>query len=97
MRIGDIYENYSKDLAEEANELGLVVSRQEDGLYVIEGQPEYSILPADEIRHLKKYLSDTDYMVVKCMELAVSMSEAYPEAHQKRLEARARINELEAL
>lgn len=50
-----------------------------------------------EIKDLKDYLTSTDYMVIKCMESAVSMAEAYPEAYQKRAEARARINELEAL
>lgn len=97
MQIGDVYENYSKELAREANELGLVITQRDDGLYVIEGQPEYSLLPEDEIKHLKRYLSDTDYMVIKCMESAVSMAEVYPEAYQKRIEARVRINELEAL
>lgn len=51
---------------------------------------------AEEIAELKQYLTDTDYCVIKCMELGVAISEAYPEVHQKRTEARERINELEA-
>ena len=48
-----------------------------------------------EVDELKAYLSATDYMVVKCMELGLTMSEKYPEDYRKRIEARARINEIE--
>lgn len=50
-----------------------------------------------EIWKLKEYLSDTDYCVIKCMDMGVSTAEAYPEVYQKRLNARARINELEEI
>ena len=49
----------------------------------------------EEIAELKQYLSDTDYTVIKCMEQGLSMSDLYPEVLAKRVEARARINELE--
>ena len=49
----------------------------------------------EELRNLKQYLSDTDYTVIKCMEQGLSMSDLYPEVLAKRVEARARINELE--
>ena len=48
-----------------------------------------------EIITLKSYLFDTDYTVIKCMELGVSVADTYPEIHQKRADARTRINELE--
>ena len=48
-----------------------------------------------EIEELKKYLSDTDYCVIKSIELGTTIQTAYPDVHQKRIEARERINELE--
>ena len=66
-----------------------------DGTAEIRKITEPEVTPLDEIYTLKAYLSETDYTVIKCMELGVSISEAYPEIHQKRSEARARINELE--
>lgn len=48
-----------------------------------------------EILQLKQYLSDTDYCAIKCGELGLSMQQEYPEIYQKRIDARARINELE--
>lgn len=61
--------------------------------------------PADDIRRekiemeisqLKSYLSETDYMAIKCAELDLSMVNEYPEDYQQRKETRIRINELEA-
>ena len=49
----------------------------------------------DEITTLKKYLSETDYCVIKSIELGSNIQTEYPEEYQKRREARARINELE--
>ena len=96
MKIGDIYpaEKYS-ELVNEANSLGLLINIQEDGSLLIGEQPEIVLLPQDEIHQLKSYLSDTDYTVIKCMELGVSVADTYPEIHQKRADARTRINELE--
>lgn len=95
MQIGDIYTKFTPELAKEANSLGFVIGEREDGSIIIEGQPPYHLLPEDEIWKLKKYLSETDWAVVKCMELGISMAEKYPELYQKRTEARAKINELE--
>ncbi len=49
----------------------------------------------DEIYELKKYLSDTDYCVIKSIEQGTTIQVAYPEEYQKRIEARDKINELE--
>lgn len=97
MQIGDIYTEYTPELAIEANLLRLVISPQEDGTFIIEGQPTFDWQPREEVRQYKEYLSSTDWAVVKCMELGVSIAEVYPEIHQKRTEARAEINKLEAL
>ena len=48
------------------------------------------------IAELKAYLSSTDYKAIKCGELGLLMSNEYPEDYQKRSEARAEINTLEA-
>ncbi len=50
-----------------------------------------------EIATLKNYLSETDWVVVKCMEMGLIPSSAYPEITAKRAEARERINILEEI
>lgn len=50
-----------------------------------------------EILSLKAYLSETDWVVVKCMEMGLIPATAYPEITTKRAEARARINTLEEI
>ena len=50
-----------------------------------------------EFIELKDYLNDTDYMVIKCSELGLIMSNEYPEDYIKRKAARARINELKQI
>ena len=98
--IGTRFEKLSseelKELAPILNELGdRYLHTYEDGSSEIKAVAAYTETPQDEMYRLKKYLENTDYTVIKCMELGVSISEAYPEIHQKRSEARARINELE--
>lgn len=95
MQIGDIYTEYTPELAMEANSLRLVINKQDDGTYIIGDQPHYEWENREKIRELKYYLSETDWAVVKCMELGISIAEKYPEIYQKRTEARAKINELE--
>ena len=50
-----------------------------------------------EILSLKAYLAETDWVVVKCMEMGLIPSSAYPEITEKRAEARERINILEEI
>ena len=47
-----------------------------------------------ERRALRKYLADTDYMVVKCSERGLSMASEYPDEYEGRQQARDRINEI---
>ena len=64
--------------------------------YTTEQLKEIKLQPyRDEIGSLKKYLNDTDYCVIKSIELDSSIQVTYPEVYQKRLDARGRINELE--
>lgn len=76
----------------------------EDVMAYVEANP-HMVIPGEtfeermslesEYAQLKKYLTDTDWHVIKCMELGVSMAVRYPEVHQQRTEARERINEIE--
>lgn len=43
---------------------------------------------------LRQYLSNTDYMVVKCSERGLSMATEYPKEYEERQKARDRINEI---
>ena len=47
-----------------------------------------------EIATLKAYLSDTDYIYPKCLELDLDVTYVYPDVIQKRKEARQRIQTL---
>lgn len=67
-----------------------------------EPEPEPKPLTAEELiqqelAELHAYLNDTDYGVIKCMELGLIYANEYPTEHEQRTTARARINELEAL
>ena len=52
-------------------------------------------LAEKELRKLKAYLTDTDYIYLKCMELDLDPTYVYPDIVSKRKEARARIQELQ--
>ena len=85
------------ELAPLLNSLGdRYLHTYEDGSSEIKANPVYVESPEDEIWRLKRYLRDTDYTVIKCMETGVSLSSLYPEISEKRTAARTRINELEA-
>lgn len=49
-----------------------------------------------EIATLKAYLSSTDYIYPKCLELGLDVSIEYADTVAQRIAARARIQELEA-
>lgn len=49
-----------------------------------------------EITSLKAYLSSTDYIYPKCLELGLDVSIEYADTVAQRIAARARIQELEA-
>lgn len=59
--------------------------------------PTEAELAEREIRELKRFLNETDYVAIKIAEGAVSPdeSEKYAEIIRKRKESRTRINELE--
>lgn len=45
-----------------------------------------------ELSELEGYLSSTDYMVIKCLEIGLIMQSEYPDDFTKRQQARDRIN-----
>ena len=49
----------------------------------------------DKHQKLKDYLDDTDKYSIKCNETGVAFNEVYPDVFQNRLNARAKINEIE--
>lgn len=57
--------------------------------------PSQEELDAREIAQLKAYLSSTDYIYPKCMELDLDPTYVYPDIVSKRKEARQRIQELQ--
>ena len=46
-----------------------------------------------EIRKQGAFLKKTDWIVVKCLELGIAVSEKYPTLHQQRTQARTQINQ----
>ena len=49
-----------------------------------------------EIAEAKAYLNETDYAVIKCMELGLNLETEYPGLSAKRQEARDKVNAAEA-
>ncbi len=56
---------------------------------------EYIKITYEEIETLKKYLSDTDYLILKCIEISADPKLLYSEVINKRAIARKKINTLE--
>ena len=63
-------------------------------LAVQQSAKQYTALRA-EIREQEELLRKTDWTVVKCLELGITVSEKYPDIHQQRTKARAQINQNE--
>ena len=85
-----------RELADALNALGdRYLHTYSDGTAEIKASPVYMETAEEEMERLKRYLAETDYTVIKCMELGESPATLYPEVMAKRAEARTRINELE--
>ena len=92
-----LWEGYTQITEEEFNELS------KPKVYVPTAEEKAEQEKAKKIAEYKKYLQDTDYIVLKISErLADGNTEAvaaikteYPEQLAKRKEARAKINKLE--
>ena len=79
-------------------ELGLIAITDEEETAIREQKDiDNQVAEKSEYSSLKYYLSSTDWVVAKCYELELTVSEQYPEIYKKRVEARARINELEKI
>ena len=84
------------ELADALNALGdRYLHTYEDGTSEIKASPVFVETAEEEVGRLKRYLTATDYTVIKCIELGESPSTLYPEIMAKRAECRKRINELE--
>lgn len=75
---------------------GKVIAFHDDEKPTLENPPPPTTeeLATQEIRELKKYLEETDYVVIKIAE-GVAQSQEYEEIITKRQKARNRINELQ--
>ena len=90
-------EEYKK-AADYCNSVGnLTIEDKGDYYEVCEIIVSQTELNKAAIETYKSYLNDTDWIVSKCSELGLNVSEVYPEEYKKRLEARSKINELEEL
>jgi hypothetical protein len=76
---------------------GKRIVTNEEGYPIISDPPAQSQeeLSKREIATLKAYLSSTDYIYVKCLELGLDVNTEYAGTVQKRKDARTRIQELQ--
>lgn len=85
-------------LASMIDKLGLTPITKDQ---ILEVKTQYdidnNISEKEEYRTLNDYLAYTDWIVIKCYELGLSVSDTYPDEYEKRQAARARINEIELL
>jgi len=56
---------------------------------------EYIKITYEEIETMKKYLADTDYIIIKCYEEGIDIKKNYKEILNNRADARKKINTLE--
>lgn len=88
------------DVLDKINNQGYVLDIDAETQYPVAvpaPEPTESEKAQSEIQTLKAYLSSTDWKMIKASELGVPLADVYPEDATKRTEARARINELEAV
>ena len=91
-----IEDDYWQELLDGQSQGKQIVSN-EDGYPILSDPPTPSQkeLDAQEIASLKAYLSATDYIYPKCLELGLNVNVEYTEVVQRRKDARMRIQELE--
>lgn len=91
-----IEDDYWQELLDGQSQGKQIVSN-EDGYPILADPPSLSQseLDAQEIATLKAYLSSTDYIYPKCLELGLDVTTEYADIVSKRKEARARIQELQ--
>lgn len=92
----EITDEYWKELLEGQSQGKQIISN-EVGYPVLAGPPapSQSELDAREIASLKSYLSSTDYIYPKCLELGLDVDIEYADVVSQRKSARTRIQELE--
>jgi len=93
-----IEDDYWQELLDGQSQ-GKQISSDETGYPILADppSPSQSELDAREIASLKAYLSSTDYIYPKCLELGLDVNMQYADTVAQRIAARARIQELEAI
>ena len=92
----EITDDYWQELLDGQSQ-GKQIVTNESGYPVLKDYPapSQSELYAQEMATLKKYLSDTDYIYPKCLELGLDVNTEYVDVVSQRKSARTRIQELE--
>ena len=92
----EIEDDYWQELLDGQSQGKQIVS-DEDGYPILADppSPSQSELDAMEIASLKAYLSSTDYIYPKCLELGLDVNMQYADTVAERIAARTRIQELE--
>jgi len=90
----DVKEDF---LNKKIEELGLIAITDEEENAIREQKDiDNQVAEKKELNTLLSYLSQTDWVVVKCYELGLTVSEEYPDIYDLRVAARTQINELQA-
>lgn len=93
----EIEDDYWQELLNGQSQGKQIVSDEDDYPILADPPaPSQSELDAQEIASLKAYLSSTDYIYPKCLELGLDVNIEYADTVAQRIAARARIQELEA-
>ena len=92
----EIEDDYWQELLDGQSQ-GKQITSNEDGYPILADPPAptQEELDSREIASLKAYLSSTDYIYPKCLELGLDVNAEYSEVVQRRKDARMRIQELE--
>ena len=91
----EITDEYWQELLEGQSNGKQITSNEEGYPILIERPaPTEEELNTTEIAMLKAYLTSTDYIYPKCLELDLDVTYVYPDIVQKRKEARQRIQTL---
>ena len=92
----EINDDYWQELLNGQSQGKQIVSNEQGYPILVDPPaPSQSELDAREIASLKAYLSSTDYIYPKCLELGLDVNVEYTEVVQRRKDARIRIQELE--
>ena len=93
----EIDDDTMRALVNKANETNCDIVPNSEGYPSLQAREvDKSEILTMQINSYKRYLSETDWVVAKCYELGLTVSEEYPDIYALRVAARTQINELQA-